>query len=98
MEMRDPATSCSTCGALLTPELVLYTPRGEVICQRCLTAGEVASGHRKSAEMAKGLAYGNILLGLGSLFFDPFFALSVGAIGNGLYVFRRLRSDAQRGE
>ena len=96
--MREPATSCSNCGKLLAESQVLYSARGEIVCQACTTAEEVATGHRKSADMARGLAYGNVVLGIGSFFFDPFFAVSIGAIGNCLYVFRRLRSEAQRGE
>lgn len=41
--------------------------------------------------MARNLAYGNVLLGLASLFCNPFFLLSARAIGNGIYVVRRLR-------
>jgi hypothetical protein len=96
--VREPATSCSNCGKLLAESQVLYSARGEIVCQACTTAEEVATGLQKSAEMARGLAYGNVLLGVASFFFDPFFVLSFGAIGNGLYVFRRLRSEMRRGE
>ncbi len=48
--------------------------------------------------MARNLAYGNVLLGLASFFCNPFFLLSAGAIGNSIYIFRRLRSDSQHGE
>src|SRR5262249_1048995 len=66
-----PGAWCSNCGKLLAESEVLYTSRGEIVCQACTTAEEVATGHRKSAEMARGLAYGNVLLGIGSFFFDP---------------------------
>jgi hypothetical protein len=96
--MRDPASSCSNCGKLLAQADILYAPNGDLICQTCTTAAQVAVGHSQSAQMARNLAYGNILLGLASFFYNPFFLLSAGAIGNGLYVFRRLRSDSQHGE
>jgi len=96
--VREPATSCSSCGKLLAAEAVLYSSKGDISCQTCVTAAEVAAGHDRSAEMARNLAYGNVVLGLASFFFNPFFLLSMGAIGNGVYVFRRLSSDARRGE
>jgi hypothetical protein len=44
------------------------------------------------------LALGNPVLGIASFFFNPFFLLSAGAIGNGLYALKKSRSDAIRGE
>ena len=39
--MREPTTSYSYCGKLLPPSEVLYTAKGDVICQACTTAAEV---------------------------------------------------------
>jgi hypothetical protein len=96
--VRDPASSCSSCGKLLAQAEILYAPNGDLICQACTTAAQVVAGHSRSAQMARNLAYGNVLLGLASFFCNPFFLLSAGAIGNGIYVVRRLRSDSQHGE
>jgi hypothetical protein len=90
--------ACSVCGVLLEPATALYTETGELICQRCTTARQVKAGHEKSAATAKSLAYGNIAVGVASFFYDPMFALSVGAIGNAIFVLRRVRDDRQRGE
>ena len=35
--MREPATSCTTCGAALLPAEVFYTSSGEVACAACWT-------------------------------------------------------------
>jgi hypothetical protein len=96
--MRTLATSCSTCGALLAAEQVLYTERGEVICETCTTKAAAAASNERSASNAASLAYGNPLLGVASFFVDPFFVVSAGAIGNCLFTFRRIRADVRYGE
>lgn len=96
--MRTPATSCSGCGALLAAEQVLYSERGDVVCQTCTTKAAAVASNEKSAANAASLAYGNPLLGLASFFFDPFFVISAGAIGNCVFTFLRVRADARHGE
>jgi hypothetical protein len=90
--------TCSVCGAMLEGAQVLYTPDGEIVCQRCSTAGEVRAARARSAAAARNVAYGNIAVGVVSFFFNPLFALSIGAVGNAVYVFRRIRSDRARRE
>jgi hypothetical protein len=63
-----------------------------------VTAAQVKTGHAKSAAMAKGVAYGNIALGLASFLWNPFFTVSIGVIGNAFFVFRRIRDDQRHGE
>jgi hypothetical protein len=96
--VRQLATSCSGCARPLAPQDVLYSAEGQVICQACSSAREVQASMQRSADTLRALAYGNALLGIGSVLADPFFILSIGAVGNGIYVFRRLRSDARAGE
>jgi hypothetical protein len=93
--VRQLATSCSTCATPLLPADVLYSDEGQVVCQACSSAREVQASLQRSADAFRGLAYGNLLLGIGSLLFDPFFILSIAAVGNGIYVLRRLRADAR---
>jgi hypothetical protein len=40
LSVREPATSCTTCGAALLPAEVLYDRRGEVVCLACF--GEIS--------------------------------------------------------
>lgn len=96
--MRELANSCEVCGVALPGAQVLYTDSGSVICQSCMTKRDVAAGYEASAEAAAGLAYGNPLLGLATFFFDPFFILSAGAVGNCLFTWRRVSSDLARGD
>jgi hypothetical protein len=90
--------ACSVCGTGLGERQVLYDDNARVICQPCLTAAQVKTGHAKSAATAKSVAYGNIAIGLASFFWNPFFTMSIGAIGNAVFVFRRIRDDKQHGE
>jgi hypothetical protein len=83
---------------LLSAAQVLYTERGDPICQSCATKTQVQKGHEESATTATRFAYGNLLLGLASFGFDPFFLLSTGAIGNCVFTFRRIHTDLGRGE
>jgi hypothetical protein len=92
------AASCFACRRPLTVAEQLYTEAGDIVCQTCTTRAQVLEGHRKSAGMVRTLAYGNPLLALVSFVVDPFLTLSIGAVGNGLFVLKRLDSDVQRGE
>jgi hypothetical protein len=44
LSVREPATSCTTCGAALLPTEVLYDRRGEVVCLACF--GEISGASR----------------------------------------------------
>jgi putative flippase GtrA len=77
---------------------VLYDENARVICQKCVTATQVRTGHAKSAATAKSVAYSNIVIGLVSFVWNPFFTFSIGAIGNAVFVFRRIRDDQRHGE
>src|SRR5690348_10288792 len=90
--------ACSVCGTRLEARQVLYGAEAEVICEGCLTASQVRAGHAKSAATARSAAYGNIAVGAVSFVFNPFLVLSVAAVGNALFVFRRLADDQRRGE
>ena len=96
--MREMEGSCSECGVLLSPTERLYSERGDLICQACTTKKEITASNERAAKNAEALAYGNALVGIGSIFFDPFFLISSGAIGNCIYTFRRIRSEQKRGE
>lgn len=81
--------ACSVCATELDPRQVLYGAQGQVICQPCVTASQVRAGHAKSASTARSAAYGNVAVGL---------VISIAAVGNALFVFRRIADDQGRGE
>lgn len=96
--MREMAATCAGCGTLLAPHRLLYDERGQITCETCASAHEVAASHRRSARQATALAFGNPEVGLVRLVFNPFFLMTAIAIGNGLYLFRRMRADRQHKE
>ena len=92
------APSCCSCQRVLAVAETLYTEAGDPICEACSQRRQASASMNKSAELTRGLALGNPLLGLVSFFFNPLFLISAGAIGNGLYAMKKARSDARRGE
>lgn len=90
--------ACSVCKAQLAPAQVLYNPQAAIVCQSCLDSGEVKSLEARAAASASKAAYGNLFLGVFSLFFNPFWLLSIATIGNLMFVFRQLELDRRRGE
>ena len=80
--------TCSTCGTVLPAAAVLYDQQGNVKCQRCLMAAQAVDSHKAAAMKVKGIAYGGPLIALLALVFNPVWLLTVGAIGNGIYVLR----------
>jgi hypothetical protein len=89
---------CSVCRVDLAPAETLYNEHAAVICRSCLDTAEVKSLNARAASSASKAAYGNLFLGVFSLFFNPFWLLTLGSIGNGIYVFRQLEKDARSGE
>jgi hypothetical protein len=79
---------CATCGTALSDAAVLYDERGEVRCQRCLMASQALDSHKKASAKVKGIAYGGPIIALVALVFNPFFLMTIAAIGNGIYVLR----------
>ena len=90
--------ACSVCKAVLAPGEVLYDPHAAVICQSCLDKAEVKTLQTRAASSGRKAAYGNLFIGVFSLFFNPFWLLTIGAIGNAIYVFKQLELDARAGE
>ena len=43
--MRDPASSCSSCGSVVQGAGILYTTGGAAVCEPCLRQREWAAGH-----------------------------------------------------
>ena len=90
--------ACSVCATELDPRQVLYGEQGQVICQPCVTASQVRAGHAKSTGTARSAAYGNVAVGAVSFLFNPLLVLSIAAVGNAFFVFRRIADDQRRGE
>jgi hypothetical protein len=84
-------TVCGSCGTALAASAVLYDERGEVRCQRCLMASQAADSQKAVAMKVKRIAYGGPVIALVALFWNPVFVLTIGAIGNGIYVLRSVK-------
>jgi hypothetical protein len=82
----------------LAPGQVLFDQHAAVVCQRCFDGAEVKSLEARAASSTSKAAYGNLFIGVFSIFVNPFWLLTFAAIGNCLYVFRQLKLDQQRGE
>ncbi len=89
-------TTCAKCGSLLAADAVLYDEKGDVVCQQCLLGAQAAASQQRVASKVKAVAYSGPVLGVVAFFFNPWWLISIAAIGNGIYVFRSLR-DAQTG-
>jgi len=89
---------CTVCGTEMAERQVLYGDQGQIICQPCVTVSQVRAGHASSAATARSAAYGNVAVGVVSFLFNPFFMISIAAVGNALFVFRRTADDQGRGE
>jgi hypothetical protein len=96
--LRNIAPSCCSCRRVLATQETLFTEGGDPICEACSQKRQASASIEKSSEFTRGLALGNPLLGLASFFFNPFFLISAGAIGNGIYAIKKTRADAARGE
>jgi hypothetical protein len=90
--------TCSVCKVELAPVQVLYDASAAIVCQSCLDKAEVKSLEARAASSSRKAAYGNLFIGVFSLFFNPFFLLTIGAIGNAIYVFNQLEKDRKSGE
>lgn len=83
--------TCASCGTVLPAAAVLYDQQGNVKCQKCLMTAQVADSRKAVAAKVKGIAYGGPVIALVALVFNPFWLLTIGAIGNGLYVLRSVK-------
>jgi hypothetical protein len=90
--------TCSVCKADLASGQVLFDQSAAVVCQRCFDSAEVKSLEARAATSTSKAAYGNLFIGVFSLFFNPFWLLTFAAIGNCAYVFRQIGLDQKRGE
>lgn len=83
--------TCASCGTVLPAAAVLYDQMGNVKCQRCLMTAQTLDSQKAVAMKVKGIAYGGPVIALVALFFNPVWLLTIGAIGNGLYVLRSVK-------
>jgi hypothetical protein len=80
--------TCASCGTVLPAAAVLYDEQGNVNCQRCLMAAQALDSQKTAALKVKRIAYGGPAIALVALVFNPFWLLTVAAVGNGIYVLR----------
>jgi uncharacterized membrane protein len=86
--------NCGKCGAGLTTAQILFDERGTVVCEKCLLGEQAKASQQQAAATVKAIAYSGPFVGLAAFFWNPWWLISVAAIGNGIYVFRSLR-DAE---
>jgi hypothetical protein len=89
---------CSSCQTPLEGSQILYNDVAAVICQKCLNGAEIKASHVRSNTNAARAAYGNLAVGVLSLFFNPLFTMSLITFVNAAYIFRRIATENRRGE
>ena len=83
--------SCGRCGAALATQQILFDEQGAVVCEKCRLDEQAQASHQQAAAKVKAVAYSGPFVGLAAFLFNPWWLLSLAAIGNGVYVFRSLR-------
>jgi hypothetical protein len=86
--------NCGKSGAALTTAQILFDESGAVVCEKCLLGEQARASQAQAAAKVKAIAYSGPFVGLAAFFWNPWWLLSVAALGNGIYVFRSLR-DAE---
>jgi hypothetical protein len=84
-------TVCGKCAVGLSGDSLLYDELGNIVCQRCLLDNQAQASLKRAADKVKMIAYSGPAVGIASFIFNPWWLVSVGAIGNGIYVFKSLR-------
>src|SRR5690606_22606854 len=75
---------CPRCGQPMDPSYATYTTDGELVCRACTSKSLVQSGYDHAGARLKSMGYASLVLGLLSGLFNPFFLLSIAALGAGL--------------
>lgn len=84
---------CASCGRPIDPKRALYSNTGDLICDGCFGTAGV---NDRLTRAANGLAMGTLVTAIVSWFCNPFFILSVIAIGNAIGALRLLvRQDVK---
>ncbi len=65
----------------MDPTRAVYSKQGELICRNCESSDTIDEGYERAA---KSSAYGTLGTGVLSLFFNPFFLLSIAAVIQGV--------------
>jgi hypothetical protein len=84
-------TTCGKCGRALSTDEVLYDEKGHAVCQQCMLDEQAAASQQRVASKVKAVAYSGPVLGVVAFFFNPWWLISIAAIGNGIYVFKSLQ-------
>ena len=74
---------CRGCGASLDAGGAAYSASGELICRACEAKETLHEGDRRAADAILGAALSSIVLGLVSIFCNPFLILSFASISAG---------------
>jgi hypothetical protein len=68
---------CPRCGQAVDPTKAVYSKQGELICKSCETSDIVVEGYVRAA---RSTCYGALATGIVSVFFNPFYILSIVAV------------------
>jgi hypothetical protein len=82
---------CVRCATVVEVRRAAYTEAGDLACDRCGAAADLAATEDRAVTHMKGVGYGNLGAGLACWFFNPFAAVSIIAIGNAAFVAGSLR-------
>lgn len=88
--------TCSTCGRPIAGSDVLYSPEGATLCPACSAGRELLDADKRAAANIKGSAWGAFALSILSLFFNPFFFVTIAAVSSGVYAIKSLQPDNER--
>lgn len=78
---------CASCGTPLNPKTALYSSQGELVCDGCFGAQGVSD---RVSRAARSVALGTLAAAILSWVCNPFFIVSVIAIGNAIAALRLL--------
>lgn len=74
---------CTGCGASLDTSAAAYSASGDLICRACEAKETIHEGDRRAADAIFGAALSSLVLGLVSIFCNPFLILTFASISAG---------------
>lgn len=89
--------SCVQCRAQIDRRTTEFNAAGSYICSSCSAQNDVAETDRRAVSAITGVSIASALMALCGLFlFNPFFLVSMVAVGQSLYVLRSMKDSYYR--
>src|SRR5512142_3454956 len=89
-------STCAKCGVDLPSAATFYDENANVVCEKCMLAGQEAlTGRIAPTGTLQAAGYGALGLGIVAFYFNPFWLLSLVALAGGIYVFKSLGDTNQ---